>query len=115
MKKLIPFFVLPALVFAQEAAPSASGGLTQMILMIGLALVFFYLILWRPEQKRRKAAEAMRSTLKKGDKVTAMAIVGTIDRITDQTVVIKTVDSKIEVLKAAITDVQSGSAESAET
>jgi len=65
--------------------------------------------LWRPEQKRRKAAEAMRTSLKKGDKVTAMAIVGTIDRISDHTVVIKSVDSKIEVLKAAITDVQSGS------
>ena len=115
MKKLIPFLALPAFIFAQEATPNASGGMTQMILMIGLALVFFYLILWRPEQKRRKTAEAMRSSLKKGDRVTAMAIVGTIDRITDQTVVIKTVDSKIEVLKAAITDVQSGSAETAET
>jgi preprotein translocase subunit YajC len=97
--------------FAQEAAPNAGGGMTQMILMIGLALVFFYLILWRPEQKRRKAAEAMRSSLKKGDKVTAMAIVGTIERITDHTIVIKTVDSKVEVLKAAITDVQSAAAE----
>jgi preprotein translocase subunit YajC len=111
MKKLIPFFILPALVFAQDATPSASGGMTQMILMIGLALVFFYLILWRPEQKRRKAAEAMRGSLKKGDKVTAMAIVGTIDRITDQTIILKTVDSKIEVLKAAITDVQSATVE----
>lgn len=106
MKKLIPLFAFPALIFAQDATPNAGGGMTQMILMIGLALVFFYLILWRPEQKRRKAAEAMRSSLKKGDRVTAMAIVGTIDRLTENTVVIKTVDSKIEVLKAAITDVQ---------
>ncbi len=97
--------------FAQEVAPAQQGGMTQMVLMIGLALVFFYLILWRPEQKRRKAAEAMRSALKKGDKITAMAIVGTIDRITDHTVIIKTVDSKIEVLKAAITDVQSAALE----
>ena len=114
MKKLIPFFILPTLLFAQEAAPNASGGMTQMLLMIGLALVFFYMILWRPEQKRRKAAEAMRSSLKKGDKVTAMAIVGTIDRITDNTIVIKSVDSKVEVLKAAITDVQSAAVESTE-
>ncbi len=111
MKKLIPFFALPAFLFAQDTTPNASGGMTQMILMIGLALVFFYLILWRPEQKRRKAAEAMRSGLKKGDRVTAMAIVGTIDRLTEHTVVIKTVDSKIEVLKAAITDVQPASTE----
>lgn len=114
MKKLIPFSVLPMLAFAQEATPNASGGMTQMILMIGLALVFFYLILWRPEQKRRKAGEAMRASMKKGDRVTAMAIVGTIDRINDQTIVLKTVDSKIEILKAAITDVQSASSESSE-
>lgn len=110
MKKFLPFFVLPAFLFAQDATPNAQGGLTQTLIMIGVALVFFYLILWRPEQKRRKAAESMRSTLKKGDKVTAMAIVGTIDRINEQTVVLKMIDgSKIEMLKAAITDVQPAS------
>jgi preprotein translocase subunit YajC len=113
MKKLAPFFALPAVLFAQEAAPSApQGGMSQTFIMIGVALVFFYLILWRPEQKRRKAAESMRSTLKKGDKVTAMAIIGTIDRMTDTTVVLKMIDgSKIEVLKAAITEVQPAAAE----
>ena len=119
MKKLIPFlFALPALAFAQEAAPSASGGMFQTIIMIALAMVFFYFILWRPEQKRRKAAETMRSALKKGDKVTAMGIIGTISSIKDQSVVLRMVEgAKIEVLKAAITDVQSGSedVEKAET
>lgn len=110
MKNFLPFFILPTLLFAQEASPNAQGGLSQTLIMIGVALVFFYLILWRPEQKRRKAAEAMRTSLKKGDKVTAMAIVGTIDRISDQTVVLKMIDgSKIEMLKAAITDVQPAS------
>ena len=85
-------------------------------MMIGVALVFFYVILYRPEQKRRKAAEAMRSALKKGDRVTAMGIIGRIDRMTDHTVILKKVDgAKIEMLKAAITDVQAGSAEDAVT
>ena len=85
-------------------------------MMIGVALVFFYVILYRPEQKRRKAAEAMRSALKKGDRVTAMGIIGRIDRMTDHTVILKMVDgAKIEMLKAAITDVQAGSAEDAVT
>lgn len=96
-----------------QAAPAAQGGgMMQTFIMIGVALVFFYFILWRPEQTRRKAAEAMRSAMKKGDKVTAMAIIGTVDRITDHTVVMKMIDgSKIEVLKAAITDVQSSAVE----
>ena len=78
----------------------------QTFVMIGVALVFFYFILWRPEQKRRKAAEAMRSAMKKGDKVTAMAIIGTVDKINEHTIVMKMIDgAKIEVLKAAITEV----------
>ncbi len=109
MKKIF-FFLLPAAtVFAQDAAPSVGGGMTQTLVMVGIALVFFYFILWRPEQKRRKEAEKMRSSLKKGDRVTAMGIIGRIDRIQDQTVVLKMVDgAKIEMLKAAITDVQPG-------
>lgn len=106
--KLFSLFAFPAAIFAQDGAPaSPSGGLSQTLIMIGVALVFFYFILWRPEQKRRKAAETLRSTLKKGDKVTAMAIIGTIDRVNDHTVVLKMIDgAKIEMLKAAITDVQ---------
>ena len=96
-------------IFLAQAAPQG-GGMMQTFVMLGVALLFFYFILWRPEQKRRKAAETMRGAMKKGDRVTAMAIIGTIDRITDTTVVMKMIDgSKIEVLKAAITDVQSGS------
>ena len=99
---------------ADEAGSSQGGGLTQTFLMIGIALVFFYFILWRPEQKRRKASEMMRSSLKKGDRVTAMGIIGKIDRIQESSVVLKMIDgSKIEMLKAAITDVQPGSAEDA--
>jgi len=119
MKKLIPFVCAsPALAIAQEAAPSATGGIMQTVIMIGLAILFFYFILWRPEQKRRKAAEQMRSTLKKGDRVTAMGIIGTIAKVQEHSVVLRMVEgAKIEVLKAAITDVQPAteSAEAAET
>lgn len=99
---------LPAAgLFAQDGA-APSGGMTQTLLMIAIALIFFYFILWRPEQKRRKASEQMRNSLKKGDKVTAMGIVGKVDKIQEQTVILTMVDgSKIEVIKAAISDVQS--------
>ncbi len=102
------FLKLPfATLLAQESG-SQSGSLVQTLLMIGIALVFFYFILWRPEQKRRKAAESMRSSMKKGDRVVAMGIVGKVDRIQENTVVLKMIDgSKIEVLKGAISEVQS--------
>ncbi|MBF8263302.1 MAG: yajC [Parachlamydiales bacterium] len=109
-------FAVPAFAFAQDAAPSTRSGMFSTLMMIGLAMVFFYFILWRPEQKRRKAGEKMRSSLKKGDRVTAMGIVGTVVRVQEQTVILKMVDgAKIEMLKAAITDVQPGTEESEKT
>lgn len=95
---------------AQEGeAPSPNQGMWQPIIMIGIALLFFYFILWRPEQKRRNALESQRDTLQKGDRVTAMGILGTVNRVQDQTVILKMYDgAKIEVLKGAITDVAPG-------
>lgn len=83
--------------------------LWQTLSMILIALVFFYFILWRPEQKRRKIMDDLRGSLKKGDRVTAMGIVGTVVKVQDQTVIVKMFDgSKIEFLKGAITDVTPG-------
>ena len=98
-------------VFADGASPAQQqGSFMQTLVMIGVALLFFYFILWRPEQKRRKLMEQQRGAMKSGDKVTAMGIVGTVFKVQDATVILKMVDgSKIEVLKAAITDVQPSS------
>jgi len=109
MKKTFILFALAfsSSLFAEGAPAGQSSGYMQSIIMILLAVVFFYFILWRPEQKRRKQQEARRSSLKRGDKVTAMGIIGTIDKVEENTIIIKTVDgSKIEMLKAAVTDVK---------
>ncbi len=99
-------------VLAQDAPASSQSNMTSTLMMIAIALIFFYFILWRPEQKRRKASEQMRASLKKGDRVTAVGIVGLVDKIQEHTVILKMIDgAKIEVLKAAITDVQSSSSE----
>lgn len=119
MKKFFYFliclqaFVMSApLLAVDEEAPPRDQGLFQTAIMIAIALLFFYFILWRPEQKRRKALEDQRSALKKGDRVTAMGIVGTVLRIQEQTVILKMYDgAKIEVLKGAITDVSPGTEE----
>jgi len=105
---LLPLFLISFSLFADEAAPAAKGGnFSQTLIILAVALFFFYFILLRPEQKRRKKAETMRSALKKGDKVTAMGMIGTVEKVTDNTVILKSYDgAKIEMLKAAITDVQ---------
>lgn len=107
-------FLLNGMAFAQDGdgAPPRDSGLMQTLSMILVAMVFFYFILWRPEQKRRKTMEDQRSKLKKGDKVTAMGIVGTVSKIQDQTVIVRMVDgTKIEFLKGAINEVFPGTEE----
>ncbi len=102
------FCLFSTCLFAQEEVPMPprDQGLWQTVVMIGIALLFFYVILWRPEQKRRKEMENSRDSMKKGDRVTAMGIVGTVSKVQEHTVILKMVDgSKIEFLKAAITEV----------
>ncbi len=110
---LIPGMLFMTQIWADGEAPAAKeGGMSQTLIMIGVALVFFYFILWRPEQKRKKAAETQRNSMKIGDKITAMGIIGTIARIQETTVIVKMYDgAKVEFLKAAITDVQPSSEE----
>ncbi len=89
-----------------ETVSAPQQGLMQTLVMIGIAMLFFYFILWRPEQKRRKALEEQRGMLKKGDKVTAMGIIGIVDKIQEHTVILKMVDgNKVEFLTAAVTDI----------
>lgn len=114
MKKILVSLCLLAsssCLFADEATTkSQGGGYMQSLIMILLAVVFFYFILWRPEQKRRKAQQQQRESLKAGDKVTAMGIVGTIESVEENTIIIKNIDgSKIEMLKAAVTEVKGDS------
>ena len=120
--KTILYFLVAVQAFSLNAlsadvtggAPPPEQGFQQTLVMIGIALLFFYLILWRPEQKRRKAMELQRDSLKKGDRIVAMGIVGTVVRIQENTLILRMVDgSKIEVLKAAINEVIPGTDEDA--
>jgi preprotein translocase subunit YajC len=108
MYLMLSMLALNATAFAENgpAVPPRAQGMWQTVIMIGIALLFFYFILWRPEQKRRKALEDQRSSIKKGDRVVAMGIIGTVQRVQDQTVILRMVDgAKIEVLKGAVTEV----------
>src|SRR5690349_10041194 len=107
MKKTLIALLWTASAMAQDDKGSPpDGGIWQTLTMIGIALMFFYFILWRPEQKRRQLLDEQRNHLKPGDRVVAMGIVGNVQRIQDDTVILKMVDgSKIEVLKGAITQV----------
>lgn len=91
--------------FADDDMTVAKSSFGQPAVMLGIAILFFYFILWRPEQKRRKAMEQRKNSLTKGDKVTAMGIVGVIDEVGEHTVILNIASGKIEILKAAISEV----------
>lgn len=90
----------------EEIPPPPDHSMWQTLVMIGIAFLFFYVILWRPEQKRRKALEQQRSSIKKGDRVAAMGIIVTVVRVGENTVILKMYDgAKLEFYKAAVSDI----------
>lgn len=88
---------------AAPAAQTGAGGASFWIMMI-LLFVVMWLFMIRPQRKQQKELEAFRNSLKKGDKViTAGGIYGTVDEITDRTVLIKVDgDVKLRIDKSSI-------------
>lgn len=71
---------------------------TTSILMLVAMFAIFYFMLIRPENKRKKQAEQMRSSLKKGDKITTIGgIVGTVVMVGESTLVLETSDDRVRM------------------
>ena len=84
---------------------TAAGGMGGSVIMLVTMLAIFYFMLIRPENKRKKEAEEMRSAVKTGDKITTIGgIVGTVVNVKEDKVVIETgADQvRIELTKWAI-------------
>ncbi len=95
--------------FLQNAPASGSSpagaGITQLLLLVGIFVVF-YLVLILPESRKRKKLQKEISELKIGDKVLLSGgIFGTVEFIGEKTLYVKSADSKIEVLKASVVEV----------
>ena len=92
--------------YAATTSGTASGaGMGSTIMMIVLMIAIFYFLMIRPESKRKKQAEEMRNSLKKGDWLTTIGgVYGRVVAITDRTVVIETSEDRVRVefLKSAI-------------
>lgn len=84
-----------------------TGSPWNLFIMVALFIAFFYFVMFRPENSRRKKLQQMRSSLQKGDVVIAMGIRATVEEIKERTVILKQVDgSLIEMLSQAITEVE---------
>ena len=90
---------------ASSGSTTSTGSGMTSILMIVVMLAIFYFLLIRPENKRKKQAEEMRNSLKKGDWITTIGgVYGRIVAITDRTIVIETSEDRVRVefVKSAI-------------
>ncbi|MEO4047613.1 preprotein translocase subunit YajC [Pseudomonas sp. CAU 1711] len=99
-------FLIPA-AYADAAAPAAAAGPAgsgfEWVFLIGF-LVIFYLMIWRPQAKRAKEHKNLLGSLQKGDEVvTSGGIVGKVNKVTDDFVVVEIADNvELKFQKQAI-------------
>lgn len=96
----------------QDAAASQAQGsqsmLMSVVLFIAIIAIFYFFII-RPQNKRQKETEKMRSSLAKGDKVVTIGgIHGTVSSVKESTVIVKVEDgTRIEFDRSAIATIAS--------
>ena len=72
--------------------------ITSTIIMLVIMVGVFYFMLIRPENKRKKEAEQMRSSVKTGDKiVTIGGITGTVVHVKDTRIVLETGADQVRI------------------
>ena len=73
------------------------GGMTSILMIVAMIAVFYFLMI-RPENKRKKEAEQMRSSVKTGDEViTIGGIVGTVVSVKDDKFVMETSADQVRI------------------
>ena len=89
-----------------------AGGMTSLIMIVAMIAVF-YILMIRPENKRKKEDEQMRSAVKTGDEiVTIGGIIGTVVNVKDEKIVVETSADqvRIELAKWAISSNETATA-----
>ena len=93
-------------------AAQQGGGMTSLIMIVAMIAVFYFLMI-RPENKRKKEAEQMRSAVKTGDVITTIGgIIGTVVSVKDDKFVLETSADqvRIELAKWAISSNETAAA-----
>ena len=106
-------FVSPA--FAQDAGAPAGGGMMEIatsLMPILLLVVIFWLLIFRPQQKRMKAQQAMLASITRGDTVvTTGGIVGKVTKAVDgEDLEVEIAQgTRVKVVRTMVADVRSKS------
>ena len=103
----------PLLALAPPAQPGqqAPPVWTSMVPLV-LLFVVFYFILIRPQQKKAKDHAQLLKSIRRGDEVvTSGGVLGEVVNVKEKSVVMRSLDSKFEVNKSAITEIVKRSGE----
>ncbi len=95
----------------------AGAGLGSTIVMMVVMLAVFYFMLIRPENKRKKEAEEMRSSIRTGDSITTIGgIIGTVVDVKESKIVIETSADRVrmELAKWAVSTNDTGAQRAAD-
>ena len=95
--------------YAQAAAGSPpSGALIGQFAMFGLVFLIFWLLIFRPQQKRLKEHRARIAAVKRGDEVvTGGGFIGKVTRVSDDEVDVEVAKGVVlRALKVTLSDVR---------
>lgn len=90
-----------------NASPEdAKRAMMMQVGMIVFMLVIFWVLLIRPQQKKAKEQADLLKGLKAGDKViTTAGIIGIVTSVRDDSVTLRSADTKLEFQKASISQI----------
>jgi len=101
---------------AQPMQQDDRARMLSTVFMLGVMIFLFYFLAIRPQSKKAKEHAAMLKTVKPGDKVvTASGIVGIVVAVKERTISLRSAETKLEVLKSAITEISERDGESNES
>lgn len=83
---------------AATAGAAGAGGMATMIIPLVLMFGLMYLLIIRPENKKKKKAEEMRNSLSLGDEITTIGgITGKIVQVTEDTITFETGEDRVRI------------------
>ncbi len=86
--------------------PNPTGQMFQMLGMVVFFIVVMYFIMIRPQQKKAREHDQLLKSLKPKDKiVTSGGVVGIVVSVGERSITIRSADTKLEVLKSAVTEI----------
>jgi preprotein translocase subunit YajC len=98
---------------APRVQPDPRGDMMKTFGMMAIMVFIFYFLFIRPQQKKAKEHAILLKTLRPGDKVVSSGgVVGVIITVKEKTVTLRTADTKMELLKSAVSEITERGGES---